>query len=57
MKSNKVKTVKELFVKDLARIRGGEGTTTTTSTETTTCEAPAPTTQACCEEANDNCCF
>ena len=60
MKTTKVKTIKELFVKDLARVRGGEGTTTpttTTSTDAQTCSAPAPTTQACCEEKNDNCCF
>ena len=60
MKTTKVKTIKELFVKDLARVRGGEGTaptTTSSSTETQTCSAPAPTTQACCEEKNDNCCY
>lgn len=57
MKTTKVKSIKELFVKDLARVRGGEGTapTTTTNPEAQTCSAP-PTTQACCEEANDNCC-
>ena len=54
MKTTKTKTIKELFVKDLARVQGGQG-----STET--CEPPKPmppnTTLACCEEANDGCCY
>ncbi len=60
MKTTKMKTIKELFVQDLARVRGGEGTLPTTSTSSTdsqTCQAPEPTTQACCEEKNDNCCY
>ncbi|WP_164019063.1 hypothetical protein [Pyxidicoccus trucidator] len=61
MKTTKMKTIKELFVKDLARVQGGQGTTPTTpttSSDTLTCNAQKPeTTQACCEEANDNCCF
>ena len=59
MKTTKMKTIKELFVQDLARVRGGEGTTPTTpttSTDSQTCTAPEST-QACCEEANDNCCY
>ncbi|QSQ21616.1 hypothetical protein JY651_41670 [Pyxidicoccus parkwayensis] len=54
MKTTKTKTIKELFVKDLARVRGGEGTTLT-------CEPPLKpepptTTLACCEEVGDPCC-
>ncbi|HZI08869.1 MAG TPA: hypothetical protein VE153_00695 [Myxococcus sp.] len=58
MKSHKVKTLKELFVQDLARLRGGESTASTSSTETqSTTTATHSTTQACCEEgANDPCC-
>ena len=53
MKTTKVKSIKELFVKDLARVRGGEG-----STETCEPQKPMPpqTTLACCEEAGDPCC-
>jgi hypothetical protein len=55
MKTLKVKTMKELFVKDLSRIQGGQGSTTDT------CEPPQPpmppqTTLACCEEMGDPCC-
>lgn len=58
MKSHKVKTLKELFVQDLQRVRGGEGSTSTCSTETqSTTTATHSTTQACCEEGpNDPCC-
>ncbi|MCP3165769.1 MULTISPECIES: hypothetical protein [Myxococcus] len=57
MKSHKVKTLKELFVKDLARIHGGDGTaTSTSSTETQSTEPQVSTTLACCEETNDPCC-
>lgn len=56
--TTQVKSIKELFVKDLARVRGGEGSAPTpTSTDTLTCKPPEPTTQACCEEKNDNCCY
>jgi hypothetical protein len=60
MTTPKMKTIKELFVKDLARVRGGEGTATptTSSTDSLTCKAPEPTTQACCEEGGPNdCCY
>ncbi|MFP2910124.1 hypothetical protein ACLESD_34825 [Pyxidicoccus sp. 3LFB2] len=61
MKTIKTKTIKELFVKDLARVQGGEGnapTTTTSSPDTQTCTAQKPdSTTACCEEKNDNCCY
>ncbi|MCK8499688.1 MULTISPECIES: hypothetical protein [Myxococcus] len=56
MKSHKVKTLKELFVKDLARIHGGDGSATSTSTETQSTSPQVSTTQACCEEKNDPCC-
>ncbi|NTX08870.1 hypothetical protein HUA74_22780 [Myxococcus sp. CA051A] len=57
MKSHKVKTLKELFVKDLARIHGGDGAATSTSSTETQSTAPqVSTTQACCEEKNDPCC-
>ncbi len=54
MKASKLKTMKELFVKDLTRVQGGQGTPET-------CEnphkpMPPETTLACCEEAGDPCC-
>ncbi len=54
MKTTKVKTIKELFVKDMARVQGGQGSGDT-------CEPPLKpmppnTTLACCEEADDGCC-
>ncbi len=54
MKTTKTKTIKELFVKDLARVQGGQGAGDT-------CEPPHKpmppnTTLACCEEADDGCC-
>ena len=54
MKTTKVKTIKELFVKDMARVQGGQGTTDTCEPP----EKPMPpnTTLACCEEADDGCC-
>jgi hypothetical protein len=54
MKTTKTKTIKELFVKDLARVRGGEGSTETCEPQ----QKPMPpnTTLACCEEAGDPCC-
>ncbi|MCY1018406.1 hypothetical protein [Pyxidicoccus sp. MSG2] len=53
MKTTKAKTIKELFVKDLARVRGGEGSTTTNEPSK---PMPPNTTLACCEEADDGCC-
>ncbi|MCP3137264.1 hypothetical protein [Pyxidicoccus xibeiensis] len=53
MKSTKVKTFKELFVKDLARVQGGQGTDTC---EPPDMPRPPQTTLACCEEADDGCC-
>jgi hypothetical protein len=54
MKTLKVKTMKELFVKDLVRVQGGQGSTETC--ENPNKPRPPTTTLACCEEADDLCC-
>lgn len=54
MKTAKVKTMKELFVKDLTRVQGGQGNTETC--ENPNKPMPPNTTLACCEEADDGCC-
>jgi len=54
MKTLKVKTMKELFVKDLVRVQGGQGNTETC--ENPNKPRPPTTTLACCEEMDDGCC-
>jgi hypothetical protein len=53
MKTTKTKTIKELFVKDMARVQGGQGSDTCENPQK---PMPPTTTLACCEEKGDGCC-